>query len=673
MNVPAFLRFPRWSAVVALLAAQPAVPGAVVDLNTPRAFPAIESRSTWESRARDIRRQALVTCGLWPMPDKSPLRPRIFGRIEREDYTVEKVYLETRPGFFLGGNLYRPKGKGPFPAVLNPHGHWSNGRLADTPEGSIPGRCISFARQGMIAFSWDMLGYNDTVFAQGTSGQAAYNVHRQFDTNHANLLWNIHSMGVQTWNSIRALDFLLSLEEVDPKRVAITGESGGGTQTFMLGAIEDRLRAQAPVVMVSHTMQGGCSCENAPGLRVEYSNMEIAAAAAPRPQLLVAATGDWTRATLEVEGPAIARVYALLGQPGRFDYKRFDYGHNYNRESREAVYGFFGRWVLNHQDPASLTERPFRKEADADLRVFPDLKLPEGALTQEAFVEQLKVESRRRWAEAAPGDRRSLAAYRENWLPVWRHTLVLQTTTPPNLEVAATGPRGGVFSADVRLRLADAERALEAVYFAPERVARAPRLVIVSGGDSEPFTDAAGGPMGLARRVVDSGSAVLAIRKFSGETPADQFSNFYSGYNRTLVQQRVRDLVALCEAAPGLDPRGKVPFRVMLVGMGDAGLWSLLAAPAADAVAADAGAFDPADEGAWLENRRFCPGILNLGGFEGVAMLAAPKPMFICNARGSLASLKRAFEAARHADALRVENGPVETEPLVAWIKEARL
>ncbi len=112
--------------------------------------------------------------------------------------------------------------------------------------------------------------------------------HRRFATNQVNLLWNISLMGLQTWNSIRALDFLESLPDVDRKRLACTGASGGGTQTFMLGAVEDRLAAQAPVVMVSHTMQGGCLCENAPGLRVEYSNMEIAAAAAPRPQILVA-------------------------------------------------------------------------------------------------------------------------------------------------------------------------------------------------------------------------------------------------------------------------------------------------------------------------------------------------------------------------------------------------
>ena len=134
--------------------------------------------------------------------------------------------------------------------MLNPHGHWKEGRLADTKDGSVAARCISFARQGMVAFSYDMVGYNDTVFpirASRSPGPASIIMcHRQFATNRTDELWNISLMGLQTWNSIRALDFLESLPDVDKKRLACTGASGGGTQTFMLGAVDDRLAAQAP-------------------------------------------------------------------------------------------------------------------------------------------------------------------------------------------------------------------------------------------------------------------------------------------------------------------------------------------------------------------------------------------------------------------------------------------
>jgi hypothetical protein len=212
------------------------------DPNTPWEFPEIATRSDWESRAKGIRENTLVACGLWPMPEKEPLQAKVLGSIVHEDYQVQKVYFQTYPGVYLAGNLYRPvgKGHGPFPAILNPHGHWEKGRLADEKDGSIAARCISFARQGMVAFSYDMMGYNDTAQFK----------HRAFATDPTNQLWNISLMGLQTWNSIRAVDFLASLADVKKSRLACTGESGGGTQTFMLGAVDDRLEAQAPVVMV---------------------------------------------------------------------------------------------------------------------------------------------------------------------------------------------------------------------------------------------------------------------------------------------------------------------------------------------------------------------------------------------------------------------------------------
>src|SRR5712692_520010 len=137
--------------VFSLSAAPP--PENVKDLNTPRDFPSIASREQWLKRARDIREHVLVSCGLWPMPEKTPLKTHIFGKIDREGYSVEKVYIQTLPGFYLAGNLYRPlgRGAGPFPGILNPHGHWKEGRLADSKDGSNAARCISFARQGMIA------------------------------------------------------------------------------------------------------------------------------------------------------------------------------------------------------------------------------------------------------------------------------------------------------------------------------------------------------------------------------------------------------------------------------------------------------------------------------------------------------------------------------------------
>src|ERR1051325_3805965 len=244
---------------------------AIRALTTPRAFPAIASRAGGKEGAQDSRENTLVSCGLWPLPEKTPLKPRISPPTKHDGVAVHRVFIETFPGFYLGGTLYLPitTNKDPVPAILNPHGHGKFGRLHDDEAYSNPARCIQFARMGMAAFSYDMVGYQDTF---------QFGVHRKFFLQPELQLWNLSLMGLQTWNSIRVIDFLQSLPFVDKKRIACTGESGGGTQTFMLGAVDDRLAAQAPICMVSHSMQGGCSCENVAGLRVDYSNMEIAAA-----------------------------------------------------------------------------------------------------------------------------------------------------------------------------------------------------------------------------------------------------------------------------------------------------------------------------------------------------------------------------------------------------------
>src|SRR5437899_12690864 len=118
-----------------------------------------------------------------------------------------------------------------------------------------------------------MVGFNETQFPDWRGSDELHRRHRRFATNEVNLIWNISLMGLQTWNSIRALDFLESLPDADKTRLACTGESGGGTQTFMLGAVDDRLAAQGPGGMGSHSMQGGCSSEKAPGLRAEYADL----------------------------------------------------------------------------------------------------------------------------------------------------------------------------------------------------------------------------------------------------------------------------------------------------------------------------------------------------------------------------------------------------------------
>jgi len=596
-------------------------------LDTLRSFPAIKSKVEWEARARDIREHILVSCGLWPLPERTPLQAQVFGRIERDGYSVEKVYLQTRPGFYLAGNLYRPlgKGKGPFPGVLNPHGHWAHGRLEDGELGSIPARCLNFARQGMVAFAYDMTGYNDTR-----------QVNHKFASDPTNLLWNISLMGLQTWNSIRALDFLAALPDVDGSRLGCTGASGGGTQTFMLGAVDPRLAAQAPNVMVSHSMQGGCLCENAPGLRVDYSNMEIAAGPAPRPQILVAATGDWTRDMMGVEGPAIEGIYRLFGAAEKLRYVRFDLPHNYNQTSREAVYEWFGRWLLRHPDPASLKETPHEKEADEALLVWPDKKLPPDALDEEQLIRSLIALAQTQRHSLQPRDPRSLERYKEVMLPAWRHTLQVELPDK-DLRIEAAAPKKIGSYTVTRLALGRAGKGdrLPAELLTPAKDNHEFIAVLVHPEGKSAYLDSDNAPRGLAKQLLDRRYPVVLVDTFlTGELADDSaaharqpFANFFSTYNRTDLQERVQDLLTTCAFAR----KHQNGRRVLLCGSGRAGLWALLASPAADAVVADCDALDLTSDMALMTPSLFAPGLRRIGAFEGVAALAAPHPLLLHN------------------------------------------
>src|SRR5262249_48379578 len=162
----------------------------------------------------------------------------------------------------------------------------------------------------------------------------------------------------QTFNSIRALDFLLGLPDVDPGRVGVTGASGGGTQTFILCAIDNRPAAAFPAVMVSTSMQGGCICENCSYLRVGTGNIELAGLIAPRP-LGMSGADDWTR-EIETKGlPELKKLYKLYGAEDKVmatAYRQF--GHNYNQVSREMMYNFFNKHLaLGQKEP--LKEQPF--------------------------------------------------------------------------------------------------------------------------------------------------------------------------------------------------------------------------------------------------------------------------------------------------------------------------
>jgi dienelactone hydrolase len=652
------------------------------NLDTPRTFPTYATRAAWERRRQFIRRQVLVSCGLYPLPPKTPLHARVFGRVERDGYTIEKVAIQTYPGFYLAGNLYRPLSKaakiqnpkskiqnGKSPAVLIAHGHWTDGRMADGPDGSIAARAITFARQGYVAFTYDMVGFNDT-----------YQIDHRYANDRRHWLWSISLMGLQTWNSVRALDFLCELPDVDRTRLAITGESGGGTQTMMLAAIDDRLAASGPCVMVSHSMQGGCVCENAPGLRVEFSNMELAAAFAPKPQVMVGATGDWTRTMMTVEGPGVESIYRLYGKPDRLKYTIFDYGHNINKVSREAVYAFFGAQLLGQHDAVALKEPPYQREAVADLRVFPEGEaLPPDAKNAEQLTDALMAQAEQDLIQRKPHDEQTLAAYHQTFLPVWEQTLGVEWPKRDALLVEAepATSHDGVTRFVLHVGRAGRGDNIPAILFTPQNALRDAPAVILAHPEGKAALLAADGasPGPLASALLRAGRSVLLPNLFltgeradaAAEAARNPDANFFTTYNRTDLQERVQDLVTLC-AALRLK-RGAA--TVTLVGLGRAGLWTLLAAPAADAVAADCAQLDLSGDDALLANDLYVPCLRRLGDFRTAATLAVPHPLLLHNTGANFTPggwIGDIYHAIGKDSNLYIETAQVDEKRIVAWL-----
>ena len=351
------------------------------DLDHPHNFDPAKypDRAAWERRRDFLRQQALVAQGLWPMPQKTPLEPVVHGKIERDGYTIEKVFFASLPGHYVTGNLYRPTGReGKRPVVLMPYGHWPNGRFIwrddagvkkDIDGGAerdpvaarspLQANCVQLARMGAIVFHYDMVGYGDNTRIAHREG-----------FNDAEATLRLQSqMGLQTWNGVRALDFVLSLPEVDAARVAVAGSSGGGTQAIALAAVDkDRVAVSFPMVMISMNMQGGCVCENAPLQRVHTNNVELACLFAPKPQG-AAAANDWTHDFLTRGLPEMKAIYRLFDAEGNVEGEHFNFGHNHNLHSRLMQYRFLNKHLkLGVVEP--IDEKPFEPVEPKDLSVY---------------------------------------------------------------------------------------------------------------------------------------------------------------------------------------------------------------------------------------------------------------------------------------------------------------
>ena len=298
--------------------------------------------------------------GLGGLPQRTPLNTRVTGTLQRDGYRIEKIIFESQPGFFVTANLYLPaSGTPPYPAILFPLGHETGAKAYPVWQQIL----ATFARRGYAALTWDQLGQGERVQhwdeALGASKVAPST------TEHTVL-------GIQTlvtgdalarytiWDGIRALDYLLSRPEVDAKRVGVTGNSGGGTHTAYLAALDDRLQVAAPSCFITSWQRlletiGPQDAEQCiPGfLGAGFEHVDFIRAFAPKPYLVMSAIRDFfslqgARSTYATATEA----YTAASARDRISMAETDEGHGYSSGLRLASYAWFDRWLKNQTAPS---------------------------------------------------------------------------------------------------------------------------------------------------------------------------------------------------------------------------------------------------------------------------------------------------------------------------------
>ncbi len=333
----------------------------------------LKTKADAEAYVRTVQEKISRCFG--PLPERTPLNPRITGEVDRDTYKIEKVIFESRPKFLVTANLYIPKGRSfPLPGVVGTCGHSVNGKAAEAYQSFAQG----LARMGYVVLLYDPIGQGERLqytdadlkprVGVGTR-EHLYAGNQQFLVGEFIGTW-------RAWDGIRALDYLLTREEVDPKHVGVTGNSGGGTMTTWLCGVEQRWTMAAPSCFVTTFRRNlenelPADTEQCPpralGLGLDHD--DFLAAMAPKPIIVLGKEKDYFDARGNEEAYLrLKRLYKLLGAEDNIDRLRGPTYHGYSQENREAMY----RWFNGVTKVSDIqTEPALTMEEDATLQCTP--------------------------------------------------------------------------------------------------------------------------------------------------------------------------------------------------------------------------------------------------------------------------------------------------------------
>jgi dienelactone hydrolase len=591
------------------------------------------------------------------------------------------------PGHYVCGNLYRPsiRYSNPSPGVLFAHGHWAGGRFHDDGEKaakvSVDSKSepdmdraryfmqalpATLAKLGFVVFHYDMIGYADSTAIPHREG---------FRDTEAELRLQ-SQMGLQTWNSIRALDFLSSLADVNAKNLGMTGASGGGTQTFMLAAIDDRLASAFPAVMVSTGMQGGCVCENCSLLRVNTGNVEIAGLFAPKPQAMSAAK-DWTQEMMTKGYPELQQLYDLYGAKDNIAVRAWlEYGHQYNVHARQMMYSWFLKHLKDRTE--EVKEGAFKPVVPPkDLSVFDDKHpRPKDELNAEKLRVLMTKASDAQIAKLAPKDADTLKEFKRVVGTALRvmvnsdfPTEIVERVKLPEVKIDGHKLLGRVIG-----RVNEKDAVPAAALFSEKHKVGHFVIWLHPKGKASLFEK--GKVVPAVKPLTDAGYLVLAPdllgvgeNAFPKPFPVDKgFAGYTYGYNRSLLANRVHDALTMIAVR---EPSFAGPVR--LVGWGEMGIVAVLAKALADVwvakTAADLNQFrfenikDTADP-------MILPGAVKYGGLPAFLALCAPGELLIHNHKGTASGKlsQAAYAAAGAANKLTRSDDKLDDAKVVEWL-----
>jgi cephalosporin-C deacetylase-like acetyl esterase len=607
------------------------------DLPPERPLP--RTREGWEARRTELRRRIWQSLGSFPLENRPPVQAKLTGRLDHGDHVVEKLIYESLSGLWVTALLFLPqKRETPAPTVLYLNGHWPEAK--HTP--LIQRCCMGLARQGVIAFCQDVIG-------TGERGAKASRPHPTYHGKYRGAApWIVGRslLGTIIYECLRAVDYLVSRPEVDPKRIMCTGASGGGKQSMFLAALDDRIAGAVPVCYLAsyqaHIGASACVGEVPPGVLTYTNQWEILGMHAPRPLLGIAATEDiwWFAPGLMHETLALTRerVYALYGDEAAVRGVKVESRHDYNQPMRELLYNHVACHLQGVREPRIVEPDDLPVETAAALRC--------GLPRESETLQSLTCRQAREMVAAIPVPRN---------LEEWRVEKERRLTLLEHDILGGFPDRSHARSSRIRESTWEGHRIQHWILetepgvlvplvlcFPGAEDDGAPRpaaLVVDESGKRRAFA------RGLIRTLVEAGTIVAAMDyRGAGETagtvpayggvPDYNLTNYSLFLDRPLAGMRAHDIrcsLDVVTALPSVDLR-----RIALIGRGMGAFAGVVAAALDERIGALA-----AEEllATWVFPREFSriglsyliPGILKVGDVGHLAACVAPRPLLLLN------------------------------------------